>query len=252
MTVCRALLLAPSILAAQVPIPEPTSRETFTVPVNHFDDSLNRPTFQMRVLRYSKYATETGPIFFYSGNEGSIDGFWANTGLPFAWAEEFGADVVFAEHRYYGESLPFGEDSFKNSSTIQYLRVEQALADYALFMTSYNKGAKKKVMVHGGSYGGILASFLRMKYPTVFDMAIAASAPIPQNFNMMSGGLTPFDFYKVVTEDAYNADKECPTLVREGFKQLENMFKSDSGRADVKSYRLCKVEYSAIIDDHYD
>jgi lysosomal Pro-X carboxypeptidase len=56
-----------------------------------------------------------------------------HTGLMWENAKEFGALLVFAEHRYYGASKPLGNAS---GSNLQYLTHEQALADYAVLVRS--------------------------------------------------------------------------------------------------------------------
>ncbi|KAJ7378637.1 Dipeptidyl peptidase 2 [Desmophyllum pertusum] len=127
-----------------------------------------------------QYWDGNGPIFFYTGNEGPITSFWDNSGFVFEAAEKFNALVIFGEHRYYGESMPFGSSSFDHDK-VGYLIVEQALADYAVLVTELKiqfKATQSKVVAFGGSYGGILTAYMRFKYPNVIDAALAASAPI--------------------------------------------------------------------------
>ena len=70
-------------------------------------------------------------------------------------AQQFSAMVVFAEHRYYGESLPFGPDSYKDSTHLAYLTSEQVLADFAELISFLQvKYGPVPVVAFGGSYGG--------------------------------------------------------------------------------------------------
>ena len=85
----------------------------------------------MRYLVDSTYFDSVnGPILFYAGNEGDIWSFYENSGfLTDTLAQTFGAMVIFAEHRYFGTSMPFGADSY-NQENLKYLTIEQATFDY--------------------------------------------------------------------------------------------------------------------------
>ena len=76
-------------------------------------------------------------------------------------APKFGARIVFAEHRYEGESLPpktLSEDCLSYASTMQ------ALADYARLLEEHlNINNEAPVIVFGGSYGGMLSAWMVSK-----------------------------------------------------------------------------------------
>ena len=69
--------------------------------------------------------------------------------------------------RYYGASQPFG--SLEGSSEhLEFLSVEQAMYDYAALIRTIklNRASPDSpVIAFGGSYGGMLAAWLRFKWP---------------------------------------------------------------------------------------
>lgn len=63
------------------------------------------------------------------------------------------------QHRYYGESFPFGSkgQAFQNARSLGYLSLEQALVDYAQLIIDVKKNLSAEncpVIAVGGSYGG--------------------------------------------------------------------------------------------------
>jgi hypothetical protein len=103
-------------------------------PVEHYHDSTidhftnhgaGSATYPMRYLVDDTYFDkENGPIIFYAGNEGDVWTFFDNSGfMTTTLAEQFGALVVFGEHRYFGTSMPFGDESFEKQN-LEFLTVE--------------------------------------------------------------------------------------------------------------------------------
>ncbi|ESO99078.1 hypothetical protein LOTGIDRAFT_207842 [Lottia gigantea] len=219
--------------------------------VDHFG-FVNQDTYKQRYLVADQFWNKNdGPIFFYTGNEGDITLFCNNTGFVWDIAPEFHAMIVFAEHRYYGTSLPYGDQSYKDPSKLNYLTSEQALADFATlieYIKSTTPGSKNsKVVTFGGSYGGMLSAWFRIKYPNIVVGALAASAPILQFHN-----LTPCSAYdKVVTKTFASYSQNCVDNIRQVYSTIDDLAKS-GGNATLSfltsTFQLCKPLKSSDID----
>lgn len=210
----------------------------FEVLVDHFGFTANT-TFKLRYLINDTFSSqnEKAPIFFYTGNEGDITLFANNTGFIWEIAPEFEAVVVFAEHRYYGESMPFGNKSYSDPQHLGYLTSSQALADYIELITHLKKKYKHSpVIAFGGSYGGMLSAWIRMKYPGYVAGSVASSAPI-----WYFTGLTPCDAFNRVLTSAFQATSEtCVENIKKSWKAINEITKTDDGKAWVSAaWKLC-------------
>jgi lysosomal Pro-X carboxypeptidase len=211
--------------------------------IDHFNfmgtDSAD--TFQQRYMIDDTHYDEKDPkIFFYCGNEGDITLFINNTGFMFEVAQEMKALVVFAEHRYYGKSLPFGDQTYATVSNLRYLSIEQALADYTALVRSLKTNMSipnAPVIGFGGSYGGMLSAWWRMKYPAWVSGSIAASAPILQ----IPGVMDPLAYNRVIRQTFQKSDnKQAAYGIYLAFKQMQVLGNTQSGRDLIATQlRLC-------------
>ncbi|PAV75742.1 hypothetical protein WR25_11696 [Diploscapter pachys] len=202
--------------------------------LDHFSYTDDR-RFPLRWVRNMTFYKDGGPIFFYTGNEGDLDGFIAATGMIFDLAPNFNAAIIFAEHRFYGKTQPFGNNSYANVGNMGYLTSEQALADFADLLwelkTPNNRynftfPASTPIISFGGSYGGMLSAWFRIKYPHLITGAWAGSAPL---IYFRGSGVNP-GIFDNITSRTY-VDAGCKRDMLSGsWNAILRMSNTSSGR----------------------
>jgi lysosomal Pro-X carboxypeptidase len=193
---------------------------TFSTFIDHWGTTNDQ--YSMRYFVNDRFFSNStgGPIIFYCGNEGAIEMFITATGQIENIAEATSGLIVFGEHRYFGKSLPYGDDSYTDPEKLKYLSPHQALADYAYLITALKQQYNiDGVLALGGSYGGMLAAWFRMKYPYLVDGALAASAPL----NHFNGTVNPELFNQIVSNDYKKSSDECYTDIQNGFLKLQSL-----------------------------
>ncbi|KAI3823353.1 hypothetical protein L1987_04788 [Smallanthus sonchifolius] len=219
----------------------------FTQILDHFNyNPESYQTFQQRYLINDTFwggPRINAPIFVYIGNEGNIEWFAQNTGFMYDIAPEFKALLVFIEHRYYGKSIPYGGDkkkAYKDSKSLGYLSSTQALADYATLIVDLKNNLTAKdapVIVFGGSYGGMLAAWFRLKYPHVAIGALASSSPILQFENITS----QYSFNNIITQDFRSESENCYKVIKGSWEEIKEIASTSRGLGLLrKSFHICK------------
>jgi len=162
-----------------------------------------------------RFYKKGGPVIFYTGNEGAIELFCENTGFAREAGEKLNAKIIFMEHRYYGKSIP--------DKNMTFLSAEQALADYAEFLYDMKRKNPEvgPVIAIGGSYGGMLSAYIRIKYPNLIAGAIAGSAPV----KFFPGEMDCRGFYRVTTRtfSTTPAGEVCSDNIRKSWHTIQQI-----------------------------
>ncbi|XP_023913983.2 uncharacterized protein LOC112025546 [Quercus suber] len=216
-------------------------------PLDHFNyQPESYTTFRQRyIVNFTHWggAKKAAPIFVYLGGESTSDDDVGSYGFMIDNARRFGGLEVYAEHRFYGQSIPHGftgEGALKNATIRGYFNSNQALADYAELIVSLKKNLSadsSPVLVAGGSYSGELATYFRLKYPHIAMGALASSAPILYFDDLVP----PNSYYVIVTQDFQEASWSCYETVKSSWSEIDRVAAKPNGLSELsKKFKTCK------------
>ncbi|KAF5733299.1 hypothetical protein HS088_TW17G00841 [Tripterygium wilfordii] len=142
-------------------------------------------------------------------------------------------------HRYYGESNPATQENFKGSKNLGYLNSAQALADYAeilIHIKEKNNAVESPIIVIGGSYGGMLAYWFRLKYPHIALGALASSAPILYFDDIMRQNKITSAISQIFKE----ASNKCYETIKQSWSEIDAAASRDRGLTKLSNtFKTC-------------
>lgn len=148
--------------------------------------------------------------------------------------------------------MPYGskEKAYKDADSLAYLTAEQALADFATFITDFKEQLSSKdspVVLFGGSYGGMLAGWMRLKYPHIAIGALASSAPILQFEDVVP----PETFYDIVSNDFRRESLSCFDSIKKSWGELDVLGQTHDGLTRLsRKFHLCHgLNYTQQLSD---
>uniref|UniRef100_G3UML3 Serine protease 16 n=1 Tax=Loxodonta africana TaxID=9785 RepID=G3UML3_LOXAF len=160
-----------------------------------------------------------GPVFlFIKGENAASRQMVTGNNTWTTYAERLGALCLLLEHRFYGHSQPTGDLS---TASLRYLNSRQALADIVNFRTQIAKTmglTKNKWVIFGGSYGGSLAVWSRIKRPDLFFAAVGSSAPMLAKVNF-------YEYLEIFYRTLTTYNIECARAVEKAFTLIVALVK---------------------------
>ncbi|XP_059621344.1 putative serine protease K12H4.7 [Phlebotomus argentipes] len=213
--------------------------------LDHFNDS-NNATYKMRFLANNQFYKPGGPIFIFVGGEWSISPGWVSGGHMYDMAKELNGYLFYTEHRFYGQSHPTSDLSFEN---LQYLNVNQALADLAHFIRVKKQeipGASSSgVILVGASYSATMVTWFRQKYPELANGAWSSSAPLLAKTDFV-------EYYETVGESIkFVGGENCYNRIEKAFAEMERLVEIGDFETLSEKLNLCNKNQRNQLDLWY-
>uniref|UniRef100_T1DPH3 Putative hydrolytic enzyme of the alpha/beta hydrolase fold n=1 Tax=Anopheles aquasalis TaxID=42839 RepID=T1DPH3_ANOAQ len=210
-----------------------TTQGRFTSRINHFDPQ-DRSTFEFNYLTNDEYYREGGPLFVVVGGHHRLDPYFLENSHFRDVAALNGAFLANNEHRFFGTSVPTEDLSSEN---LRFLRTEQALFDLIEWIDFLKREVmgdpNARVIVHGFSYGGALATWARQRFPNIIDGAWGSSALVRATVE-----------FSEFTEDFGNTIRikgsdECYSAIFRAFHTIENLLDAGLTERVSSTFNTC-------------